>query len=132
MSDMSREVFDAITTHIAMVCHNVNKAYCEALGDHSQPTWEDAPDWAKQSALSGVVFHTMNPGASPGASHEEWLKFKEKEGWTWGPVKDPDKKEHPCMVPFDKLPLQQQVKDHLFIAVVNSIWDATKKVPSLQ
>ena len=28
---------------IARVCHNVNKAYCEAIGDDSQVTWEEAP-----------------------------------------------------------------------------------------
>ncbi len=38
---------------IARVCHEVNKAYCEALGDNSQPTWEDAPEWQRSSARMG-------------------------------------------------------------------------------
>lgn len=29
---------------IAQVCHEVNRAYCQALGDDSQPAWDDAPD----------------------------------------------------------------------------------------
>ena len=33
---------------IARVAHQVNKAYCEALGDTSQPDWENAPDWQKK------------------------------------------------------------------------------------
>jgi hypothetical protein len=28
---------------IAKVAHEVNRAYCQALGDFSQPKWEDAP-----------------------------------------------------------------------------------------
>ena len=51
---------------IAKVCHEANRAYCEALGDYSQTTWEKAPDWQKESAINGVQFHLDNPGASPG------------------------------------------------------------------
>lgn len=61
---------------IAIVCHQVNRAYCQALGDVSQPTWEDAPDWQKQSAINGVRFHIDNPEASPSASHDKWLEEK--------------------------------------------------------
>lgn len=42
-----------------------------------------------------------NPDAGDAASHENWLRDKEKDGWTFGPVKDAEKKEHPCFVPFD-------------------------------
>ena len=35
---------------IARVCHEVNRAYCQALGDDSQPTWEEAPEWQRASA----------------------------------------------------------------------------------
>lgn len=38
---------------IARVAHEVNKAYCEALGDMSQPVWEEAPEWQRASATSG-------------------------------------------------------------------------------
>ena len=41
--------------YIAKVCHEVNRAYCMSQGDGSQPRWEDAPDWQKQSAISGVT-----------------------------------------------------------------------------
>lgn len=34
---------------IARVCHEVNRAYCQALGDNSQPTWEEAPQWQRQN-----------------------------------------------------------------------------------
>jgi hypothetical protein len=106
---------------IAMVCHETNRAYCRAIGDDSQPTWDDAPDWQRTSASNGVRFHMANPDALPSHSHEEWLKEKAAAGWKYGAVKDPDKKEHPCFVPYDKLPEEQKVKDALFISVVRAL-----------
>lgn len=43
------------------------------------------------------------------------------EGWKYGPIKDADKKEHPCMVPFADLPAAQQAKDYIFRAVVHAL-----------
>ena len=107
--------------YIAAVCHETNRAFCRTLGDESQPTWEDAPDWQCASAINGVNFHLANPDAGPSHSHQEWLKEKQADGWQFGPVKDPAKKEHPCIVPYEALPKEQQAKDALFIAVVNAL-----------
>jgi hypothetical protein len=106
---------------IARACHEVNRAYCQALGDNSQPAWEDAPQWQRDSALLGVKLHTENPDATPAASHESWLKQKAEEGWKYGMVKNPDVKEHPCFMPFDRLPREQQAKDYIFRAVVHAM-----------
>ena len=106
---------------IARMCHEVNRAYCLALGDTSQPAWEDAPDWQKDSARKGVRLHLDDPNAGPQASHESWMAQKQAEGWTWGPAKDPEKKQHHCMVPFDQLPREQQAKDYLFRGVVHAM-----------
>ena len=102
----------------AKMCHEVNKAYCEAIGDHSQVSWNEAPEWQQDSAINGVMFHLNNPDAKPHDSHANWYKDKLADGWKYGPVKDVQKKEHPCMVPYEELPLEQRVKDHLFIAMV--------------
>lgn len=106
---------------IARVCHEVNRAYCKALGDDSQPAWEDAPDWQKESALLGVDLHLNNPNAGPEASHQSWMAQKVKDGWIYGVVKDPDKRTHPCLVPFSELPVDQQAKDFIFRAVVHAL-----------
>ena len=45
---------------------------------------------------------------------------KTAEGWSWGPVKDPERKQHPCMVPYDQLPQEQRAKDYIFRAIVNT------------
>ncbi len=105
---------------IARTCHDVNKAYCESIGDTSQPDWENAPDWQKESAVNGVQYHLEHPDSKPSDSHENWMSEKENDGWVYGETKDPEKKEHPCMVPYDQLSQDQQTKDKLFIALVRS------------
>lgn len=98
---------------VAALCHEVNRAYCISIGDHSQVSWKDAPDWQKESAINGVRFHYQNE-TTPQASHENWLKEKVADGWVYGEVKDPEKKTHPCIVPYEELPQAQQTKDYLF------------------
>lgn len=104
---------------LAEVAHEVNRAYCAALGDMSQPSWSDAPDWQKASARSGVLLH-LTQDAGPEASHQSWMKEKLAAGWKYGPEKNPDKKEHHCLVPFSELPKEQQAKDYIFRAVVHA------------
>ena len=106
---------------VAQVAHEINKSYCESIGDTSQPTWEDAPDWQKTSAIHGVDFHLNNPDATPELSHEVWCIEKAAAGWKWGPVKDPIKKEHPCFALYSELPLEHKIKDYLFKQVVTSL-----------
>lgn len=105
---------------IARVCHEVNRAYCQALGDNSQPAWVDAPAWQKESALKGVDLHS-DRNVGPEASHESWMQQKRDDGWVFGSVKDPEKKTHPCMLPFDGLPPEQQAKDYIFRAIVHAL-----------
>ena len=106
---------------IARVCHEVNRAYCQSLGDDSQPEWEAAPEWQRKSAIDGVAFHVANPDAGVEASHENWLRAKLDDGWTCGLVKNAERKEHPCMVPFKLLPEEQQAKDYIFRAIVHAL-----------
>lgn len=105
---------------IARVCHEANRAYCEALGDHSQVPWEDAPQWQRASARMGVDLHLM-ADVGPEASHIAWMTQKAQDGWIYGKTKDPDAKTHPCMVPFSELPVEQQAKDFIFRAIVHAL-----------
>lgn len=121
---------------IARIAHETNREYCKLLGDHSQEEWDDAPEWQQQSAINGVQFHLDILRGDPqhghvsvgpihaGASHENWLRLKRSQGWVYGPVKDPDAKEHPCLVPFSELPKDQQAKDYLFAAIVRAFYEA--------
>ena len=105
---------------IAQVCHETNRAFCETIGDNSQKPWSDAEQWQRDSAIKGVGFALAHPEAPASAQHDAWLAEKEADGWKWGNVKDPINKLHPCMVPYNRLPAEQQVKDFLFKAVVSA------------
>lgn len=105
---------------IARVAHEVNRAYCQALGDMSQPTWDEAPQWQRESVMLGVELHTSGDHG-PEASHFSWTVQMVNEGWKYGAFKDPENKLHPCLVPFDQLPVAQQAKDFIFRGVVHAL-----------
>ena len=52
---------------------------------------------------------------------------KVAEGWTYGPEKRPDVKQHHCLIPFGQLPREQRAKDYLFRAVVLALAHGEKK-----
>lgn len=106
---------------IARVCHAVNRAYCASHGDHTHLPWEEAPAWQRDAALRGVEMHLANPEATPRDSHNAWMAHKQAEGWRYGPVKDPEYKLHPCMVPYEDLDERQRAKDWIFRAIVHAI-----------
>ena len=106
---------------IARVCHEANRAYCVSINDLSQLSWDEAETWQKESAISGVKYKLANPDSKPEDLHNEWLKVKEADGWTYGPEKDAQKKLHPCFVPYNELPEYQRKKDLLFSNIVNAL-----------
>lgn len=118
---------DRIIEACARAAHEANRAYCIAIGDTSQPSWEEAPDWQKSSACNGV--EGALAGSTPEQSHASWLEEKTRTGWKYGPVKDPEKKEHPCFVAYEDLPLAQRAKDVIFVRVVRAVSSALEILP---
>ena len=105
---------------IAKVCHAANMMYCDTLGDFSQPNWDAAPDWQKESAINGVAATIYGEANTPEEQHELWMKEKIANGWKYGAVKDEQAKTHPCLVDYNDLPEEQKLKDKLFRAIVQS------------
>lgn len=107
-------------TKISILCHEVNRLHDHLIASPTPSnTWSMTPENIKASARVGVQSHLADPGKTPEQSHQEWLSYKEAEGWVYGPVKDIEKKEHPCMVPYDQLPADMKTKDYLFKASVS-------------
>jgi hypothetical protein len=112
-----------LAVSIARICHDANRAYCISLGDFSQPDWDAAPEWQKESAILGVTTIFENPCMTPEDSHRGWMEHKAAEGWVYGEVKDAEAKTHPCMVEYDQLPAEQRRKDRIFHSIVKSFID---------
>lgn len=111
-----------ITTEeaLARMTHEANRAYCLAHGDSSQPPWEQAPEWQRESARYGVRGILSGSIRTPSDSHASWLAHKIAEGWIYGPEKNIEKKTHPCLVPYERLPVVHRMKDVLFFDVVQA------------
>lgn len=115
-----------VTAACARAAHEASRTYCIALDDLSQPSWEDAPEWQRSSAIKGVELALR--GATPEESHISWLAEKTRTGWAYGPLKDAEAKTHPCMVPYADLPPAQRAKDALYLASVRAMAAALSSV----
>lgn len=113
---------------IAQVCHEANAAYCWTLEDYENPSWEDADEPHKQSMRNGIsqLWTVLERGEepTPEESHNNWLRQKQAEGWTYGEKKDPEAKTHPCFLPYADLPAAQRMKDYLFVNIVKAFFFA--------
>ena len=109
---------DSYLEDLAHLVHDVNKEICETLGDYSQPSWYSLPLRTVKSIYNGIEFIKSNPDCDAGAFHQNWCDFMQSRGWKYGPVKDSEKKEHPCLVQFKDLPQEQITKDAVFMTIV--------------
>ena len=105
---------------IARMCHEVNRGVCTVLGE-TQPSWEEAPEWQKESAIRGVEAIQNGLARTPEETHNAWCRDKVADGWNYGAVKDAEAKTHPCLVPYHELPPGQRLKDVLFMTVVKAL-----------
>ena len=44
-------------------------------------------------------------------THDVWALQRIKDGWTYGAMRDDDKKQHPCLVEYTELPEEEKVYD---------------------
>lgn len=110
---------------IARVVHEANRALQIEQDDPTigvGPAWDDLDPETRQSAVEGIL--GVLTGNTPEESHWGWMNYKEANGWTYGEVKDPEAKTHPCLVAYEELPESQKIKDHLFVAIVRTLADA--------
>ena len=99
---MEREQFIAKMRHAIWVGYQMGagQEYNEELNDDQL-----------ESLLDGIRFQDEHPDNTPEENHDNWMKAKTEQGWVYGEVKDFEKKTHPDLVPFDKLPEVEKNKD---------------------
>lgn len=66
-----------------------------------------------------VIERMMGPDRSSNAEqlHQDWMDAYVAMGWTYGPVRDVEKKTHPDMVPYNDLGHLERDKDAVFVAL---------------
>lgn len=121
VNNKGKEIEQMKVEQIAEVCHEANRAYCATIGGNSLLPWVETSDRQRTSAVNAVRFHLANPDARLSHGHNEWLKKKRAIGWGYGSVKSAEKKEHPCCVPYEELPVEEKAKCELFIAVIRAL-----------
>lgn len=106
---------------ISVLAHEANRIWALLHGDTSAVSYVDAPQWQKESLHAGVASIANGTITTPEEAHEAWADHKLKAGWVHGFVKNPDTKEHPCLVPYDQLPPEQRAKDAIFFGLVTTL-----------
>lgn len=104
--------------NIARLCHEANRVLQISLGEEVNPKWDKLSEDLKDSTYIGVL--NSLDGSTPEQMHESWLVERRAQGWTYGYPLDRVKKIHPNLIPYDKLSLDQKLKDTMFLAIVSN------------
>lgn len=99
--------------------YEVARLQAAATGAPIVPEPWSARDETFRAQMMANVAEQMSPDrfADPEAAHDSWWRAYEDMGWKYGPVRDPEKKEHPDMVPFAELGWRERIKDAVYIAL---------------
>ena len=81
-----------------MKCNETDKECC-------RPQSTDTGDVALPESLMPLI------EALAENVHDTWAKGRIDEGWTYGPVRDDARKQHPCLVPYSDLPESEKAYD---------------------
>ncbi|MCR9271122.1 MAG: RyR domain-containing protein [Hyphomonadaceae bacterium] len=106
---------------IARTAHEAIKGWRLANGQESIPDWEDAPDWMVSATKDSVMMVLQDPNTSASKQHEQWMDKKLRDGWKQGPLKNPEAKTHPLLIPYEELPEVERMKDSLMNAVISAL-----------
>ena len=102
---MTEKMFKKISpliAHLAWCCYQMGQ---------KQPFNVVPKAWQTKSLNDAAAYFWENPKVTPRKMHSNWMQFKLKEGWTYGKVKNPKTKKHPCIAAWDSLPAEERNKD---------------------
>ena len=96
---------------VARKAYEVNVAYhAMAYRNNHRPTWKQLPEEKRAHIRRVVVAIDRGEITTPAERHEYWRRERIATGWSYGPVKDIERQQHPELVPFDDLPTRQQME----------------------
>ena len=122
MDAVEREasVHKFVLSDIAQVAYRAIHEYA-ARFDEVLPEWDDLVHDARQLLLLTVREYLEVPGRTAEQQHEAWLDTRQREEWQYGATVDYRRRRHPWMVPFARLPGNEQMKSRLLAGVVASL-----------
>lgn len=82
----------------------------------------ESPEW--QAAVSDAIERHVERLAQ--AEHLGWCAERVANGWTYDPVRNDDRKQHPLLVPWTELPLEEREKDKAIARWIPDILDLAK------
>jgi len=88
---------------------NDSKNYLVTISSKSVETYTPKPIDLSDVELTGDLNELREAIAEN--AHEIWAVSRQKEGWTYGPKRDDEKRLHPDMVPYSKLPESEKEYD---------------------
>lgn len=107
---------------IASVAFEANRQYCEMIGGKAyNPAWTEVGQDVRDALIESVKVALTDKIVSAELSHLRWANVRVEAGWSVGPEFNPHRKQDPNLVPFKELSVQEQLKDILFLAIVNSL-----------
>lgn len=125
---MGRQMDNFEINACTRAAYEVNRSFCEAMGDFSHVPYESLSADLKQVAMQATIgIVTLDFNAEQ--SHEAWVAAKRSQGWKYGEKKDAEAKTHPCLVAWKELSFEQQAKDELWIATVKNLLAAFIRIP---
>lgn len=116
---------------IAEECYNINTVYGRATGKlMDNRLFRERSDQFRESLINAVDRAIMHKDPDAEAFHLSWYIDKKEAGWKHGDYYDAEQKRHPDLMPFELLPMESQVKSHLFIQCARSMHQVLYKAAS--
>lgn len=106
---MDKLEFIARVRYLGWICYQMGAG----LPLHDVAEDYELSDERLKSLIEGTSWALENPEATIQDNHENWMKCKEKQGYTYGKELDTIKKTHPSMIPFDELSGVEKNKDDM-------------------
>jgi hypothetical protein len=92
--------------------------------------WDELPAW-QQDAMVDVTRRCM-VGATPEQMHALWVQHYSAHGWTYGPQKNWETKQHPTIMAWQHLPVRYQARFKLWQTIVMTLMLETRDYSAIQ
>lgn len=109
----------ADAVRIARVTHAANRVLTALFKDVPlQPIWKDTPKGMQEGNVDTIVEMMLDNSLTPEDLHDLWCNSMSAKGWTWGEVRDSEKKTHPGLKSWSECSEPTRIKGEMFHAVV--------------